>query len=307
MTWTELKLKVPVNQLEQASAIAQMVIPYGIYIEDYSRLEEEAMEIAHIDLIDEELLQRDRDTAVIHIYLGPEESPIEGITYLQERLGGEKIPYQLDTAEIQEQDWESNWKQYFKPTKIGKKLIIVPSWETVEEEENRKQLRIDPGAAFGTGTHATTKLCMELLEDHLKSGDTVLDIGTGSGILSIAALLLDAKSTLGVDIDAVAVRTATENGKENGFIPPRYRMIQGNLTDCVEGSFDIVIANIVADVIINLAGVVPSFLKSDAKFIMSGIVDIRLEEVKQALSENGFVIEDLREQEGWVAICARHS
>ncbi len=251
MDWTEVSISVPAKDIDRAGDIAQMVVPYGIYIEDYSHLEEEAREIAHIDLIDEDLLAKDRTKGIIHVYLSPEASPAEALAFLYERYSSEGIAHEISTSSINEADWANEWKQYFKPLEIGGKLVIRPTWEEYENREGRKVLSIDPGMAFGTGGHATTRLCLETMERYIRPDVNVLDLGCGSGILSIAALLLGAKTATGVDIDSLAVKTAVENGKINGFSEPQYHMLEGNLTDKVSGQFEVVVANIVADVILS--------------------------------------------------------
>ena len=204
MDWTEIAITVPAEDVDRAGDIAQMVVPYGIYIEDYSNLEQEAWEIAHIDLIDEELLNKDRTKGIIHVYISPEENPAEAISFLQERYTAEGIPFTIDTADCVMEDWLNNWKKYFKPIPVGQSLLIRPTWEEDYDAGNRKVLHLEPGLAFGTGTHETTRLCMELLEQYIKPNMDVLDVGCGSGILSVAALLLGANSAVGVDIDALA-------------------------------------------------------------------------------------------------------
>ena len=208
MDWTEVSISVPAKDIDRAGDIAQMVVPYGIYIEDYSHLEEEAREIAHIDLIDEDLLAKDRTKGIIHVYLSPEASPAEALAFLYERYSSEGIAHENSTSSINEADWANEWKQYFKPLEIGGKLVIRPTWEEYENQEGRKVLSIDPGMAFGTGGHATTRLCLETMERYIRPDVNVLDLGCGSGILSIAALLLGAKTATGVDIDSLAVKTA---------------------------------------------------------------------------------------------------
>ena len=207
MDWTEVTISVNAKDVDKAGDIANMVVPYGIYIEDYSNLEEEAWEIAHIDLIDEDLLQKDRSKALIHIYISPEESPAEAVAFLRERYTAEGIESEISLDSCVEEDWINNWKQYFKPIPVGEKLLIRPTWEEVQDSSGRIVLDLDPGLAFGTGTHETTRLCMELLEKYVQPGMDVLDVGCGSGILSVAALLLGAEKAVGVDIDELAVKT----------------------------------------------------------------------------------------------------
>ena len=215
--WTEIKITVATKDIETAGNIANMVVPYGIYIEDYSALEEETMEIAHIDLIEESLLKKDRTKGIIHIYVNPHENPLEATSFLKERLDSEGIEHKIEVGDCLTEDWQNNWKQYYHAMPIGKKLMIRPLWENEFDADGRKVLNIEPGLAFGTGSHPTTKLCLETLENYVNDGTTVLDIGCGSGILSIAALLLGARSALGVDIGSLAVKTAVSNAKENGF------------------------------------------------------------------------------------------
>ena len=303
MDWCELQIKVPVARLEQAEAIANMAVPYGIYTEDYSDLEIAAQTIAHIDLIDEELVAKDRSTAIIHIYISKEENPAEAAAYLTALYEAEGIPFTLQTETIREADWADGWKPFFKCTPVGNRLLIKPQWEKWEGE-GRTILEIDPGAAFGTGTHATTRMCLEVLDEKVQAGQTVLDIGSGSGILSIAAVLLGAKSAVGVDIDATAVRVAAENAAMNR-VQDRVQYLQGDLTDKVSGRFDIVCANIVADAIISLQQDVAGFLKPGGIFLCSGIIDVRSDDVLAAFQKNNFEILETHTYENWYAFVAQ--
>ncbi|MGN0447224.1 MAG: 50S ribosomal protein L11 methyltransferase [Acutalibacteraceae bacterium] len=298
--WTEVKISVDAENIDRAGDIASMVVPYGIYIEDYRDLESQAWEIAHIDLIDEDLLKKDRSKAIVHVYISPEENPQEAVAFLRERYSAEGIDSEIILNQCKNEDWENNWKQYFHPMPIGEKLLIRPTWEDEFDAQGRTVLNIEPGLAFGTGTHETTRLCLETLEKHITPETTVLDIGCGSGILSIAALLLGAKKAVGVDIDALAVKTAKENGEVNGLREPEYTILQGNLTDKVEGKFDIVVANIVADVIIMFCKDVASFMKEGGLFITSGIIDTREQDVLDAFKKYGFKVKARHTQGGWV-------
>lgn len=301
MEWIEVLIKISAADIDAAADIANMVVPYGIYIEDYRTLEEETREIANIDLIDEELLRKDRSQGCIHIYISPEENPNEAVAFLSERFNEAGIGHEIDLNKCKNEDWENNWKEFFKPMKVGEKLLIRPLWiDDCDNSDNRKVLSIEPGLAFGTGTHDTTRLCMEMLEKYLKDGDTVLDTGCGSGILGIAALLLGAKSVVGVDIDELAVKTAIENGKVNAFTEPEYKILHGNLTDKVTGKFDVILANIVADVIIMFSEFVGDFMKDSSYFIVSGIIAPRENEVRSALAKNGFKIIEERRSGDWL-------
>ncbi len=307
MEWTEVSVTVDAEQIDLAGDIAQMVVPYGIYIEDYSHLEEEAKEIAHIDLIDEDLLAKDRTKGIIHVYLSPEASPVEALAFLAERYRAAGIAHAISTAQIREEDWANEWKQYFKPMEIGSRLAICPTWETYGNPTGRSVLRIDPGMAFGTGGHATTRLCLETLEKYITPDTDLLDLGCGSGILSIAGLLLGARSATGVDIDALAVKTAVENGRVNGMEPPRYRILPGNLADQVEGTFQVVAANIVADVILHFCPQVGRYLAPGGVFIASGIIDTRENEVLASLEENGLEVTERREDSGWICLACKQA
>ena len=304
MDWTEIKIKVPTEATDEAAAIANMTVSHGIYIEDYSDLEQGAMEIAHIDLIDEELVKSDRTHSVIHIYLSKEVNPKESIEYITERLTALNIEHELGEIDISEEEWENNWKQFFKCTEIGKRLCVHPSWEEYENTENRVVLSIDPGAAFGTGTHATTSMCLEALEKLVTPDITVLDIGSGSGILSIAAILLGAKDVVGVDIDPVAVKVAKENAALNG-VAEKANYVLGNLDEEITDTFDIVVANIVADAIIALSSSAKKRMKKGGYFLCSGIIDIRADEVEAALTDRGYEIVEKMTNNNWVAFLAK--
>lgn len=303
--WTEVKIGVKADDVEKAGDIATMVVPYGIYIEDYRDLEEQAWEIAHIDLIDEELLKKDRSRAFVHVYISQEENPLEAVAFLRERLSAEGIENEIETNECRKEEWENNWKQYFHAMPVGKKLLIRPLWEEADPQ-GRAVLSIEPGLAFGSGTHETTRLCLEALENYVTEETTVLDVGCGSGILSIASLLLGAKKAVGVDIDALAVKTAKENGEVNGFSEPKYTVLEGNLTDKVSGKFDVVVANIVADVIIMFCKDVGAYMKEGGVFITSGIIDTKEQQVIDAFNKYGFKIKARHSEKGWVCFeCTR--
>ncbi len=304
MDWTEVLISVDTKDIELAESIAHMVVPYGIYIEDYSNLEDEALEIAHIDLIDEDLLKKDRTKAIIHIYISPEENPAEATAFLEERFKSESIEYTIGTSLCKNEDWENNWKAYFKPMNIGNKLLIKPVWYD-DIATDRVVLNIEPGLAFGSGTHQTTRLCLETLENYISDGCEVLDVGCGSGILSVASLLLGAESAIGVDIDKLAVKTAKDNGALNNFSEPELTFKEGNLTDKIDGKFDVVVANIVADIIIKLSADIQKYMKPDGYFITSGIIDMREDEILNAFAVNNFEVIDRHEDVGWLCFVCK--
>lgn len=300
MNWTEIKVTIPNAFTESAAAIANMTVPYGIYIEDYSDLEENAWEIAHIDLIDEDLINKDRQNSVIHIYISESDNAAEALEFLKERLTAEKIPFEVGSVGVDDSDWNENWKKYFHPIEIGEKLAVVPSWENYENAQNRTVLNIDPGAAFGTGTHATTSLCLELLQGFVNEDSRMLDIGCGSGILALASVLLGMKSAFGVDIDAQSVKTAKENAEINN-ISDKVKFEVGDLTEVVSGKYDVICANIVADVIIRLLPDAKNFMNDNGVLIISGIIDLRKDDVLKAVSENGFTVTNEKYKDNWCA------
>ena len=297
MEWTDIRLTVAKADAEQAEAVATMIAEGGIYTEDYSDIEQQVAEIAHVDLIEPELLEKPRDVVIIHIYLEPGAQPAETLAAIHARMEAAGIPYTVETAGVEQEDWQNGWRKYYHPMEIGRRLAVVPSWQ--DYDTDRVKLLLDPGLAFGTGGHETTSLCLEALDQLVRGGERVLDIGTGSGILAIAALKLGAASAEGVDIDPVAVRTACENAALNG-VADRFVGLEGDLSDKASGRYDIITANIVANAIIALAPAVPALLAAGGRFIASGIIDSRADEVAAALTAAGLAPAVRREKRGGV-------
>ena len=283
MEWTDIRLTVAKADADNAEAVATMIAEGGIYIEDYSDIEQQVAEIAHVDLIEQELLDKPRDTVIIHMYLEPGASPVE-------------------TEGVEQEDWQNGWRKYYHPLEIGKRLAVVPSWQ--QYDTDRVKLILDPGLAFGTGGHETTSLCMEALDERVTGGERVLDIGTGSGILAIAALKLGAAVAEGVDIDPVAVRTAGENAALNG-VQDKLTVLVGDLSDKASGKYDIITANIVANAILSLAPAVPGLMAEGATFIASGIIDSRKDEVIAGLEKAGLAVVEVKEKRGWECIVCK--
>ncbi len=258
--------------------------------------------------MDEELLERMKGAARVKFYVTDDP---DGQAQLRRWTAGIDAP--CTTARLRENDWATSWQKYYKPLSVGGRLYIVPEWERGEPvPEGRTALYLNPGLTFGTGNHASTRLCLEWVEEFVRPGGTVLDLGCGSGILSVAGLLLGAESALGVDIDPKAVDVAYENAALNGLGRDRCTFLAGDiLTDrslketLARDRWDLVLANIVADVIIPLSAHVEELLAPGGVFLCSGIIDTRSGEVEAALARNGLQVLGRKERDGWVALAAR--
>ncbi len=301
MIWTDIQLIINKKDEMLCEGISYAVCPKGVYIEDYSDLEQEVMNIARIDLIDEELLNKDREKIIIHHYISPQRSLKEAMDLLTGELDILNIEYEIKTQTVNQDDWENSWKAHYKPIKIGNRLLVCPSW--IDYKTDRITLKLDPGMAFGSGTHETTYLCLEALDECIKGSERVLDVGTGSGILSIASLLLGAKSALGIDIDPTAVKVACENATLNN-VKDSFDIKIGDLTKNTQGEYDIILANIVANSVIELANAIPTLLSENGLFISSGIITQRKDDVLSAFSTIGLKTTAIIEKNGWVCIVA---
>ena len=291
MEWTDIRLTVAKADADNAEAVATMIAEGGIYIEDYSDIEQQVAEIAHVDLIEQELLDKPRDQVIIHMYLEPGASPVETLALIAARMEAAGIAYTAETEGVEQEDWQNGWRKYYHPMDIGQHLAIVPSWQ--EYDTDRVKLILDPGLAFGTGGHETTSLCLEALDERVKGGERVLDIGTGSGILAIAALKLGA-----------AVAEGGENAALNG-VADKITVLGGDLSDKASGKYDIITANIVANAIMSLAPAVPGLMADDGVFIASGIIDSRKDEVLAALKAAGLAVQEVKEKRGWECIICK--
>lgn len=304
MQWTELTVKVNHKDTERASDIVGFAAEGGIYVEDYSSLESDVYEVIPWGMIDDELLNKDRETVLIHIYIKPESNPVEVKAFIDERLNASKIAHEIELVKKDEDQWLNNWRQYYKPIEVGENLLIQPVFKEEVKDTERTVIKIEPGLAFGTGNHESTRLCLEAVEKYTQKDIRVLDVGCGSGILGIAATLLGAKEADGVDIDETAVRIANENAELNSVVG-KFVARCGDLTEKAKGKYDLVLANIVADVIISLTDNIKSFMSEDATFVMSGIIDTREGDVLAALDKNGFDIIEHKTQNGWVCLIAK--
>lgn len=273
------------------------------------------------DYVDDELREKMSGETRVKIYVKNNEDGLKMLEGVKDNLSAFKS---LDTNDefgsleimcesLSEEDWENNWKQFFKPIYVGDRLVIKPEWETIPDSSGKIVFNIDPGMTFGSGQHETTRLCVENLDRLVKKGSTVLDLGCGSGILSIISLMLGAESALAIDIDPNCKKIAMQNAGLNGIGEDTYTIWAGNIiTDeklkkktRAQGPFDIVVANIVADVIIPLSAHVRQYMAEDAVFIASGIIEHRFEEVKKAIEDNGFEILNVQRDKDWYCIVSR--
>ncbi|HIT88485.1 MAG TPA: 50S ribosomal protein L11 methyltransferase [Candidatus Coprocola pullicola] len=323
MEWIEVFVSTTKIGLEIVSGLLYQCGLTGLMIEDGSDFEEFLKNPnRQWDYVEEELVeQKQKQPTGITFFLRDNVYGTEQLSDIKSALlslKSKEKEFDLGTLEvtvknIKEEDWSNNWKKYFKPFPIGDKMMIKPSWEELKEPTDKIVLKIDPAHIFGTGTHETTQLCIELIEKFVQKKDKVLDIGCGSGILSIASLLLGAEEADAVDIDPNAIAVAYENADRNDIDRKRYHVTAGNILEdenlhkTYSGKqYDVVEANIVADIIMALSKQVPQYIKKGGIFISSGIIKQRLEEVYQALKENGFVVLDTKYKKDWVAIVSRY-
>jgi ribosomal protein L11 methyltransferase len=269
----------------------------------------------HWDYIDEDLMKLSESETSVTVYIQENSQGAEMLAALKSEIKrltesdekGEFGRLDISMSSVREEDWANNWKQYFKPLKIGNNLLIKPSWEEYENIDNRLVLEIDPASSFGTGQHNTTRLCMELMEDVVKYGDKILDLGCGSGILSIAGVLLGAESVVAVDIEENSINTTIENFKKNNISSDKYNVYCGNIivdkeiAEEIGTGFDLITANIVADVLIAMSELFKMFLKQNGTLIVSGVIEGRKDEVIDAITNAGFSLIDYKEKDDWIA------
>lgn len=308
MTYSEIVFTVDSKKKEIASDIVGMLNCGGIYIEDYTDLEDDPT-VKQVGIVDEALLEKDKTKVLLHVYADEHTSVEDCIAFVSDRFSSESITYEVEIKHVDEEDYANSWKQYYKPIKIGNRVVIVPEWEPYEKADGEITVTLNPGMAFGTGTHETTSMCIEALQDIVFEGDEVLDIGCGSGILSVTALLCGANRADATDIDRNAVNVAYENVELNG-VKDRLHATEDNILSAESPirtagkKYNVVIANIVADVIIEICGFVKTLIKPYGCFVASGIISERLDDVVKAMNDNGLCVAAIHEKRGWNCIIA---
>lgn len=316
MDWTEVNIYTTTDGIDPVCGCLLTIGITGFVIKDAKDFEEFLNDkTGNWDYIDDDLMNlKDCETCVT-VYLADNSQGSDMLAAIRAEmiaLKGRDTDDKfgrlaVELSNVREEDWANNWKQYFKPLTVGEKLVIKPSWEDYDGDDERTILEIDPASSFGTGQHNTTQLCLELIEENLHENDRVLDLGCGSGILSIAAILLGAKSATAVDIDKNSVKIALENAEKNHISPDIYTGYTGNiindteLRDKIGGGYDMIYANIVADVLIAMSPLFKDFVKPMGTVVISGIIIERCNEVMDAMEKNGYKRIELRECNGWAA------
>ena len=308
-TWIEIRVITKSEALEPVSGIFYGLDCKGVAIEDPNDILEREQGPLTWDFADINVLEHKGEVAVVKAYFSEEDNIEEVIKYINEKmeelkdLGIDTGIAKVESEKMYEEDWANNWKKYYKPTKVGERIVVKPIWEEYEAKENELVLELDPGMAFGTGTHETTRMCIQALDKYVKEDSTVFDVGCGSGILAIAAAKLGAKMAVGVDLDPVAVESAKENVGFNNL--DNIQILYGNLVEVIDGKADIVVANIIAEVICILTEDVKRVLKEDGYFITSGIIHDRVDMVTKKLEETGFEVVEINKDGEWNCIVAK--
>lgn len=317
MNWTEVNIYTTTEGIDPVCGCLLKIGITGFVIKDAKDFEEFLNDkTGNWDYIDDDLMNlKDCETCVT-VYLPDNSQGIDMLAALRSEMTALGIRDEnkdfgrlaVELANVREEDWANNWKQYFKPLTVGNRLVIKPSWEDYNKDDNRIILEIDPASSFGTGQHNTTQLCLELIEKNLNKGDKLLDLGCGSGILSIASILLGAESVTAIDIDQNSVKIAKENAQKNNISEEKYTAYCGNVIDDADlvekigGGYDIIAANIVADVLIAMSPLFEKFIKKDGILILSGIISERCHEVIDAVEAKGYTLIEKREANDWVAV-----
>lgn len=314
MDWTEISIKTSQEGADIAAQAFYEVGITGLVIEDPDELSQLSKEEFFWDYIDESMVGTSDGTVVIKAYLSSDSSLGEKLSLIKDKinwlkkrdLGVDLGSLDIELASVREEDWSNTWKKYYKPMKVSDRIVIKPSWETYNKKKGQVILTLDPGMAFGTGTHETTMLCMQAIDQYIRPDHSLIDIGCGTGVLSIGALLLGAKAATAIDLDGNAVEIARKNAQINKVLD-RMTLVHGNLLDEIEGSYDIVVANIIADVIIELSQYATNYIKAGGLFISSGIIHERLDEVIEQIESVGLIIEKVEKMGEWAMVVSRYN
>ncbi|MDI9511932.1 MAG: 50S ribosomal protein L11 methyltransferase [Eubacteriales bacterium] len=314
MDWTEISIKTSQEGADIAAQAFYEVGITGLVIEDPDELSQLSKEEFFWDYIDESMVGTSDGTVVIKAYLSSDSSLGEKLSLIKDKinwlkkrdLGVDLGSLDIELTSVREEDWSNTWKKYYKPMKVSDRIVIKPSWETYNKKKGQVILTLDPGMAFGTGTHETTMLCMQAIDQYIRPDHSLIDIGCGTGVLSIGALLLGAKAATAIDLDGNAVEIARKNAQINKVLD-RMTLVHGNLLDEIEGSYDIVVANIIADVIIELSQYVTNYIKAGGLFISSGIIHERLDEVIEQIESVGLIIEKVAKMGEWAMVVSRYN
>ncbi|SCX94626.1 50S ribosomal protein L11 methyltransferase [Alkaliphilus peptidifermentans] len=310
MEWIEISIKTTTEAVEAVSNILYDAGVAGVAIEDSNDFLFMEQSENSWDYVDESLLRKGFEGAIVKGYLPASADLVDKIDLIRQsvlllpQFGLDIGLGEVTTVEVSEEDWSSSWKQYYKPTKIGNNVVIKPTWEEYTPEEGEMIIELDPGMAFGTGTHETTMMCVEALGEYVKPSSIIYDIGCGSGILSIAAAKMGANKVIAVDLDAVAVEVSKKNVLCNR-VEDTVDVRHGNLMDTINGSADIIVANIIADIIILLAKDIKEFLVEDGIFISSGIITDKLDQVMDSLEATGLKVKKVKQMGEWAAIISQ--
>ena len=299
--WTQVKVTVPLRELDDLVAVMSM-INNNLMIEDYSDIDVN-LKTCYGDLIDEKILGANKDIASVSVFIPSDRSYADDLAFIRQRCAELDLHPEVELVGVNEEDWANSWKQYYKPVKIGERIVICPAWEKYTPAEGELVIRMDPGMAFGTGTHETTRLVIRLLEKYTKAGQRMLDVGTGTGILAICASRLGADLCRAYDIDPTAVRVARENIKDSGLT--NVTCDQSDLLKQVSlegGQYDLVCANIVADIIIRMTPDVGTYMKDDAVLLASGIIAERCDDVVACFEANGFKVVEKLTDNDWCGL-----
>ncbi len=310
MDWLEVVVHTTTMGADLVSAVLMEAGATGTAIEDRYDVTSSRREDGMWDMIDEDVLSRMSEDVLVKAYFKADTHAQEALLLAGERLralgdlGFDAGSLRVETQNVREEDWAENWKKFYKPFRAGKRLVVRPSWEPFEAAEDDLVLELDPGMAFGTGTHETTFMCMLQLERYVTPGCRAIDVGCGSGILALAAAKLGARDVLAIDLDESAVKVARENIEKNG-LTDRVRAIHGDLLQRREERADVIVANIIADVVIALCGPAKDHLLPGGTFICSGIIREREGDVLAALDAAGYDVDCRLERGEWVCLAAK--